>query len=870
MLESFEPISGEVTEFPISTEWAKEIEAHMSIYEKEKALYCGAIFLAGTMEVAGKKETVMAPLYIYPTELLLEDEVYYISIDENNPIINPAILNAIGEGQTGLMESLISELPKGYLNFDKIDKLEKTLQKYFQDIDVSPLELLPNLLTKKDRDEIIKSNKKNNGKMFLPVAGLCLVKKPVGSRGILNELEELANWKEYSQPVEILLGNKNNNPTNKSFETNHVPAMLSKTQEHIVRDALKYPLRLVIGPPGTGKSFTIAALATEMLGRGKSVLIASKNVEAVDVVADKIERDLGLNDIIVRASRKGFRKAAQVRLKNISYGIELKDVNKRDLNRADVILAGFNKKIKKLEKEIIDQHKNHLSEGEFLANYAGGFFDKIKMEWLTFRRKSKTPIWILMNWLEKEIEKKNLFLKKYIKQFFFYYLKQAFRHSRSDLNAMNKAMRARTGNKKSEYFEDTDFRNILKALPIWTVSLSDVHKVFPMNKELFDLVIIDEATQCDIASSLPLLQRGKNALIVGDPKQLRHLSFLSFQQQRIFSKINNVPYKEMEALNYRDDSLLDLVNEKINNQDCIYFLNEHYRSMPDIISFSNKTFYAGQLHIMTESLETKNKKHNFIKKINGKRNARGYNQFEADAILAHIKELMETEIGEEGIATTIGIVSPFRDQINHIQKKTANLFSATELEKHRILIGTPFAFQGEERDVIFISFVLDDNSHPSAFHYLNKPDVFNVCVTRARNRQYNCISFLPEKLNNNNLFGQYISFVQNGEVKNDNREKEIGNDPFLNEVKNILKKFNVDKIIIGHEMAGVMIDLFVVHNGKSYGIDLAGYPGLYEETVDLNNWKMIYRTGVPIFYLAYSDWVLERNKVVLALKVFLK
>lgn len=871
LLDSFEPVSGELTEFPIPTEWAEKMAAHMAIYGKEKALYCGAIFLSGTVNIVGKKETMLAPLYLYPTELLEEDGIYYISIEEGDPIINPAIISALDEGRQGLLERLSDELPKGYLNFDAVDKVEKTLAKYFPEIDISLLDILPGILSETERVSIIETNKKINGKVFLPMVGLCLVEKPAGSRGILNELEEMVQEGHLSEPVQVILGNKTNAQRGDSFGLLHVPVLLSKAQETIVNDALKYPLKIIIGPPGTGKSFTIAALATEMLARGKSILIASKNVEAVEVVADKIEQHLGIDEIVVRASRKGYKKTVQVRLKNLSLGFGRKDVLQKDLRYSKYQLARINDNIEKTEKEIARQQKRHLIDGGFLSNYTDNIFQKVKKKWLEFQHGTMRPIWELTAELEKLTVTKNKSLKKYIQLHYNYYLRQAFRNSRTDILAMNKALKTGSGNLKSKYFDETNFKKILKALPVWSVRMADVHKVLPLYSELFDVVVIDEATQCDMASSMPLLQRAKSALIVGDPKQLRHLSFLSNKQQTVFARQFNIHQKELEDLNYRDNSLLDLVDEKITSQENVYFLNEHYRSMPDIISFSNKQFYAGSLHIMTDNLNTRNKKHNFIKRIKGKRNARGYNQFEADAIFQKIIELIEAEINiENHLCQSIGIISPFREQVNHLQRKAAKLLTGSQLERHRIMIGTPFSFQGEERDIIFISFALDDTSHPSAFYYLNKQEVFNVCVTRARVRQYNCISFSDKKVGNEYLFGKYLAHIQmNGTRSNSKTEGGLSNDSFLEEVKKTVQEIGVEEIIVGHEIAGVKIDLLIVKNNKSFGIDLAGYPGEYEDIITLDNWKMIYRTGVPIFYLPYSNWIFDKAAAAVALKEFI-
>ena len=125
----------------------------------------------------------------------------------------------------------------------------------------------------------------------------------------------------------------------------------------------------------------------------------------------------------------------------------------------------------------------------------------------------------------------------------------------------------------------------------------------PLIPEMFDLAIIDEATQCDIASCLPILQRAKRVAIVGDPKQLRHVSFLARSKQAILATKEGLSAEVADQLNYRSKSILDLAEETITEQQRVQFLDEHYRSRPDIIQFSNRHFYNSSLRIMTQNPE---------------------------------------------------------------------------------------------------------------------------------------------------------------------------------------------------------------------------------------------------------------------------
>ena len=74
--------------------------------------------------------------------------------------------------------------------------------------------------------------------------------------------------------------------------------------------------------------------------------------------------------------------------------------------------------------------------------------------------------------------------------------------------------------------------DMLKMFPVWGVTSLSTRTNFDLDRGLFDLVVVDEASQCDIASALPLLFRAKRAMIIGDGKQLLHITTLSVAQDR--------------------------------------------------------------------------------------------------------------------------------------------------------------------------------------------------------------------------------------------------------------------------------------------------------------------------------------------------
>ena len=306
-LSSSELLSGSLVQFPAPSEWAEDMTKKLALYGKEKTLYCGAFFLSGETSVFGKTTEVFAPLFVYPIEIIEEEEVYYFVMNSNETIVNPAFSEALRSeisDSKGIYEQLVRDLPKGNIGFDESHFIEKTLRKYYPNLDISRLSNYPEILSEPQIKTFRKSKKEQNEFAFLPAIGIGMVNKATGARGILNELETLgllnSKSNSYSSPLRAIFerySEKSKSPNSKFI----APVTLSQAQENIIHSAETHTLTLAVGPPGTGKSFTIAALAVDFLVQKKSVLIAARNNQAVNVVADKIESDFGLKDVVVRA-----------------------------------------------------------------------------------------------------------------------------------------------------------------------------------------------------------------------------------------------------------------------------------------------------------------------------------------------------------------------------------------------------------------------------------------------------------------------------------------------------------------------------------------------------------------------------------------
>ena len=166
-----------------------------------------------------------------------------------------------------------------------------------------------------------------------------------------------------------------------------------------------------------------------------------------------------------------------------------------------------------------------------------------------------------------------------------------------------KSLVSRKANLQNRVLEKEDFKPLLSAFPCWCTTTYAISNSLPLKPAMFDVVIIDEASQCDIASCIPVLFRAKKAIIVGDDKQLPHLSFLEKAKEQSFLSQYNIDDRYQLMWRFRDNSMFDLANYYSTTP---VLLDEHFRSPAPIIQFSSNEFYGGKIKIMSPNLNDGN------------------------------------------------------------------------------------------------------------------------------------------------------------------------------------------------------------------------------------------------------------------------
>jgi very-short-patch-repair endonuclease len=279
------------------------------------------------------------------------------------------------------------------------------------------------------------------------------------------------------------------------------------------------------------------------------------------------------------------------------------------------------------------------------------------------------------------------------------------------------------------------FPSLVNMLSCWAVTSLSTRGRVPLEPGFFDLVVIDEASQCDIASALPLLFRAKAAVIIGDPKQLRHISAIPPRRDRELLHKHDLT-EGYAKWAYSENSLFDLASP-LSGQDDIIMLRDHHRSHADIIEFSNQHFYEGRLRIATKYDRLRRPAPDAptvrwvpVQGVVVRPGSGALNEIEAKAV---VKELERLCI-QQGYSGTVGVVTPFRAQANRIRDLVnAHPHASLLLNKLELLIDTAHKFQGDERDIIIFSPVVSKGIAAGPVGFLQKTsNLFNVAITRAR------------------------------------------------------------------------------------------------------------------------------------------
>lgn len=318
---------------------------------------------------------------------------------------------------------------------------------------------------------------------------------------------------------------------------------------------------------------------------------------------------------------------------------------------------------------------------------------------------------------------------------------------------------------------------ILRLFPCFLLSPEIASQILPLEREMFDYVVFDEASQVFVENTLPCIYRGKHIVVAGDSKQLRPTA--TFLKRYMGNEnLDDLDYSTQAALEV--ESLLDLATSRYFSSNLTY----HYRSRSEaLINFSNYAFYSKKLQIAPD-VSKNNKDHSIERiKVDGKWIGTK-NEAEAKAVTELLAKLLKDKkrTGSIGIITfNIEQESAIEDEIEKLSNKDIEFRNALLLEQNRKENGEDISLfiknienvQGDERDIIIFSIGYAQNEYGKVvarFGSLSNEggeNRLNVAITRAKQKIYVVTSIEPEELNVSGsknigpkLFKEYLRYVR--------------------------------------------------------------------------------------------------------------
>jgi hypothetical protein len=303
------------------------------------------------------------------------------------------------------------------------------------------------------------------------------------------------------------------------------------------------------------------------------------------------------------------------------------------------------------------------------------------------------------------------------------------------------ALRSGRNARRAQLERLTD-RTLARALPLWMGTLADVDDLLPAVPGLFDLVLIDEASATEQTIAAPALLRGRRAVVVGDPRQLRHVSFVSDATIAETLDRYGVEPAQRTQLDVRRNSVYDAAAATAP----VLQLDEHFRSAPHLIDVVARTLYGGNLHVATRTPLTHSLDCVHLHPVSGTRDTDGVVAAEVTEIVVALKRFGDSP-------GSVGVITPFRAQADAIEAAVLRAFDAATLVRLGVRIGTVHSFQGNERHTVLCSLGVT-GSEAAGWRFVDDPHLLAVMLTRARTNMTVIASAAPPPTS---LLAEYLA-----------------------------------------------------------------------------------------------------------------
>lgn len=562
------------------------------------------------------------------------------------------------------------------------------------------------------------------------------------------------------------------------------------SQFKAVENAMCNQISVIQGPPGTGKTQTILNIIANLLVDRKTVQIVSNNNSATENVLEKLASPKYNMGFLVAALGNSRNKEAFIQNQtgcypNLSNWEMAADKQIELRNKIQSYVEKLSEAFIRQEK--LAQIRHELDSLLLEIKYFEQYCSETGLEYSEIKpRRSVNSQTLMQLWQD---------CYKFSEQdraiSFWFKIKSAFIYGISDWNFYKKSLPAiitllqslfykarhleltNEINSLEKYLADTDASNKMDELTNWSmdylraklferygnklerVSFTnddlwmrsyDIVNEYPivlsttfsshscLKGVIYDYLIMDEASQVDILTGALALSCARNAVIVGDLKQLPNV--VKDEMKKRYDAIFN-SYQLSQGYSFSENSFLKSVCSILSDVPQT-LLREHYRCHPKIIGFCNQKFYNNELVVMTESHDEPDTLSVFKTNI-GNHKRDHINQRQIDVTIKDALPMLKDANPED-----IGIIAPYKDQVVTIAK---------QLDTDKIEVNTVHKFQGREKDTIVLTTVDD-----VVTDFSDDPNLLNVAVSRAKKRLCLVVSGNEQPADSN--IGDLISYIE--------------------------------------------------------------------------------------------------------------
>lgn len=620
----------------------------------------------------------------------------------------------------------INDIPRVNQSFI-IKNKKHSLNSY---IDIDPQEFTNNITYHlneylNEYTELIRDNLRNN-EIINQMPEFMILQRSISANltPTYNIIEEKIENGNLEHPLKAFFGNSNRFGTKRKEPSIVIyDDKVNIDQMRVIYNTMKYPITYVQGPPGTGKTQTILNVILSAFFNSRSTLICSSNNKPINGILEKLSFSYKeKNDVPFPYIRLGNREEVAKSTLRILDLYNFQTKMEPDDEKINKIKDKTNEGNKDLLKylEIYEEKKEiraRIESAVRLINSINNPYNrlyqnverqikKLKEEYKQMPAISNDDVLKLVTSVSKN--------KRFKQYMFFESIKYIKKLKTPKYAPLIEICKINDDKERVTEFNkwctiDDNIKLLETVFPIIITTNISAARLGTAN-HTFDLVIMDEAGQCNCATALLPIARAKQLLLVGDTNQLKPVVVL----EDVINKYLKEEYVITSDYDYCKYSILDIMRKHDNISKDI-MLTYHYRCGRKIIDFSNKRFYNEKLNLEYLSDEGNLSLLN-VKNINSK--FRNENYEEAKAIVDYIKRNQLKDVA---------IITPFKNQQNLI-----NLM-LKENNINEVSCGTIHQVQGAEKDTIIISSSISPKTSKKTFDWIkNNSEITNVAVTRAK------------------------------------------------------------------------------------------------------------------------------------------